>query len=109
MQIDSSLAAEAAQVIKAAQSAGLTIVTAESCTAGLLSNLLSLAPGAGKQLQGGFVTYTKEAKTRVLGVPAGTYAAEKRAALKPWAEHIKLVLAQAGGANVSRLADRRAS
>ena len=70
MQIDSSLAAQAAQVIKAAQRAGLTIVTAESCTAGLLSNVLSLAPGAGKQLHGGFVTYTKEAKTRVLGVSA---------------------------------------
>jgi integrase len=37
-----------------------------------------------------------------------TYAAEKRAALDLWAGHIKLVLAQAGGANVRRLADRRA-
>ena len=70
MQIDQALTAQAAEVIKAAQRAGLTIVTAESCTAGLLSNVLSLAPGASKQLHGGFVTYTKEAKTRVLGVPA---------------------------------------
>jgi nicotinamide-nucleotide amidase len=70
MQIDSSLTAQAAQVIKAAQRVGFTITTAESCTAGLLSNVLSLAPGAGKQLHGGFVTYTKEAKTRVLGVSA---------------------------------------
>lgn len=70
MQLDSSLNAQAAQVIKAAQRAGFTIVTAESCTAGLLSNVLSTAPGAGTQLHGGFVTYTKEAKTRVLGVSA---------------------------------------
>jgi hypothetical protein len=32
-----------------------------------------------------------------------TYAAEKRAALDLWAGHIRLVLAQAGGANVHRL------
>jgi nicotinamide-nucleotide amidase len=70
MQIDPSLTAQATQVIKAAQRAGFTIVTAESCTAGLLSNVLSTAPGAGTQLHGGFVTYTKEAKTRVLGVSA---------------------------------------
>jgi nicotinamide-nucleotide amidase len=70
MQIDEALVEKAAQLLKAAQRAGVTIVTAESCTAGLLSNVLSLAPGASKQLHGGFVTYTKEAKTRVLGVPA---------------------------------------
>ena len=70
MQLNSSLTAQATQFIKTAQRAGFTIATAESCTAGLLSNVLSLAPGAGKQLLGGFVTYTKEAKTRVLGVPA---------------------------------------
>jgi len=70
MQIDKDLAQQAAQLLKAAQRDGVTIVTAESCTAGLLSNVLSTAPGAGKLLHGGFVTYTKEAKTRILGVPA---------------------------------------
>ena len=70
MQIDQALRAQAAEVIEAAQRVGLTIVTAESCTAGLLSNVLSLAPGASKQLHGGFVTYTKQGKTRVLGVSA---------------------------------------
>jgi nicotinamide-nucleotide amidase len=70
MQIDKALAEQAAQLLKATQSAGVAIVTAESCTAGLLSNVLSTAPGASKQLHGGFVTYTKEAKTRVLGVSA---------------------------------------
>ena len=70
MQIDNDLVERAAQLLKAAQRDGVTIVTAESCTAGLLTNVLSTAPGAAKQLHGGFVTYTKEAKMRVLGVAA---------------------------------------
>jgi len=46
----------------------IRIVTAESCTAGFLSLKLSLAEGAGEALEGGFVTYTKSAKSRMLGV-----------------------------------------
>jgi nicotinamide-nucleotide amidase len=46
----------------------LSIVTAESCTAGALANLLSHAPGASEHLHGGFVTYTKAHKTKALGV-----------------------------------------
>jgi PncC family amidohydrolase len=48
----------------------LTLVTAESCTAGLLAAALSEAPGASRNLLGGFVTYTKQQKTDVLRVPA---------------------------------------
>jgi len=47
----------------------LTIITAESCTSGLLATVLSEAPGAAKILHGGFVTYTKEHKAVALGVP----------------------------------------
>jgi nicotinamide-nucleotide amidase len=46
----------------------LSIVTAESCTAGKLANLLSQVPGASEHLHGGFVTYTKANKTKALGV-----------------------------------------
>jgi nicotinamide-nucleotide amidase len=46
----------------------LSIVTAESCTAGKLAQLLSHAPGASQHLHGGFVTYTKANKTKALGV-----------------------------------------
>jgi nicotinamide-nucleotide amidase len=53
-----------------ARHAGLTIVTAESCTAGLLCQVLSDAEGAAEHFHGGFVTYTKQHKTRALGVPA---------------------------------------
>jgi PncC family amidohydrolase len=57
-------------VVREAQACGLTIATAESCTAGRLAALLSDAPGAAQQFHGGFVTYTKPMKTAVLGVPS---------------------------------------
>jgi nicotinamide-nucleotide amidase len=51
-------------------------VTAESCTAGKLSALLSEAPGAGEHLHGSFVTYTKANKVKVLGVESGLLRAK---------------------------------
>jgi nicotinamide-nucleotide amidase len=48
----------------------LTVITAESCTCGMLAARLSQAEGASQTLHGGFVTYTKANKTAALGVPA---------------------------------------
>lgn len=59
----------ASQLIETAKALGLTIVTAESCTAGRLATLLADAPGAGSLFHGGFVTYTKTSKSVSLGVP----------------------------------------
>ena len=59
----------AADILDRAVKRGVTIVTAESCTGGELAATLARAPGAGKCLQGGFVTYTKDMKRAVLGVP----------------------------------------
>lgn len=61
----------AERALAAAGRRHLTIVTAESCTAGKLSALLSEAPGAGEHLHGSFVTYTKANKVEALGVDAG--------------------------------------
>jgi nicotinamide-nucleotide amidase len=66
----------ACHALDLAKKKNLSIVTAESCTAGKLSALLSEAPGAAEHLHGGFVTYTKENKTRALGVPARLLAEE---------------------------------
>ena len=49
---------------------GLTIATAESCTGGMLAALLTDIEGAGHAFERGFVTYTKEAKTELLGIPS---------------------------------------
>lgn len=67
--IDAHLLRQAASCLDALCTAGLTVVTAESCTAGLLAAVLSDAPGSAEHLQGGFITYTKESKCEVLGLP----------------------------------------
>jgi len=45
------------------------IVVAESCTAGLVADLIASIPGASRALWGSFVCYTADAKNRMLGVP----------------------------------------
>jgi nicotinamide-nucleotide amidase len=46
----------------------LTIATAESCTGGMLAALLTDIEGAGHAFDRGFVTYSNEAKTELLGI-----------------------------------------
>ncbi|MGO3123066.1 MAG: CinA family protein [Advenella sp.] len=50
----------------------LSLVTAESCTAGLIASTLSEAPNAGRLLDCAFVTYTVAAKEQLLNVSADT-------------------------------------
>jgi nicotinamide-nucleotide amidase len=69
-RIDEALVKRAAAVMAAAQQKGLSLVTAESCTGGLLAAVLSEAPGASEHLEGGFAVYTERQKTTALGVPA---------------------------------------
>jgi nicotinamide-nucleotide amidase len=68
-RIDTALIERAMDTIEAAKNCNGTIVTAESCTGGLLVAVLSEAPGASKQLQGGFVVYTKDQKAIALDIP----------------------------------------
>ncbi len=51
---------------------GLHISTAESCTGGLLSALITEVPGSSAVLDEAVVTYSNEAKMRELGVRAET-------------------------------------
>lgn len=50
--------------------AGKTIATAESCTGGLLAAALTETPGSSAYFVEGFVTYSNEAKSKLLGIPA---------------------------------------
>jgi PncC family amidohydrolase len=63
------LVAEAQQLGEALKTKKLRIVTAESCTAGLLAATLSQVAGASEFLEGAFVTYTKDQKALAVGVP----------------------------------------
>src|SRR3990167_5006196 len=55
-------------VLREACERGLTLVTAESCTGGLLASLLTDIPGCSHAFERGFVVYTDEAKHELLGV-----------------------------------------
>jgi nicotinamide-nucleotide amidase len=48
----------------------LTLATAESCTGGMLASLLTDVQGVAHAFDRGFVTYSEESKTEMLGVPA---------------------------------------
>ncbi|MCI8299058.1 MAG: competence/damage-inducible protein A [Lachnospiraceae bacterium] len=48
----------------------LTVTTAESCTGGLLAGRLINVPGISAYLKEGYITYSNEAKEKLLGVPA---------------------------------------
>jgi nicotinamide-nucleotide amidase len=64
------LETRATAIIASARAAGLKLVTAESCTGGLVAGLLTEIPGSSAVVDRGFVTYSNEAKTEMLGVPA---------------------------------------
>jgi nicotinamide-nucleotide amidase len=50
----------------------LTLVTAESCTGGMIATGLTSVPGCSEWFEGAFVTYRLSAKTRMLGVAQAT-------------------------------------
>ncbi len=50
------------------------VATAESCTGGYLTKLLTDVPGSSRWFECGFITYSNESKQRQLGVSAATLA-----------------------------------
>lgn len=66
---------EAASLLDACRMRGLRLATAESCTGGLVAALLTEIPGSSDVVERGFVTYSNEAKSEELGVPADLIAA----------------------------------
>ena len=55
------------------------LATAESCTGGLIAGVLTEIAGSSAVVDRGFVTYSNEAKTEMLGVAAG---ADRRASAR---------------------------
>ncbi len=62
------------RVLKAASERDLRLVTAESCTGGLLASALTDVEGYSHALERGFVVYTDDAKRELLGVGADLLA-----------------------------------
>ena len=59
-------------VVTAAKQARVQIITAESCTGGMLAAALTDIAGASEVCVGGFVSYANPAKIDMLGVPVAT-------------------------------------
>jgi PncC family amidohydrolase len=59
---------EIERIVAFLQREELRLVTAESCTCGLMASLLGDIPGCGQVLDSGFVVYSPKAKNRLLNV-----------------------------------------
>lgn len=65
---NSSIIKKAQEIIEIASLKNLKIATAESCTGGLLAAIFTEISGSSKVLERGFVSYSNEAKSEILGV-----------------------------------------
>ncbi|CAA7623451.1 conserved hypothetical protein [Candidatus Terasakiella magnetica] len=65
---------KAAHVLDLYAARGLKIATAESCTGGLVAAALTAIAGSSRVVERGFVTYSNEAKTEMLGVSSALIA-----------------------------------
>jgi nicotinamide-nucleotide amidase len=79
----------ARNLLDAARIGGLHVVTAESCTGGLIAAALTEIAGSSDVVDRGFVVYSNRAKTELLGVPAemiGEYGAVSEEVARAMAE-----------------------
>jgi nicotinamide-nucleotide amidase len=68
MNFDADLVRRAALLLDACRARGTKIVTAESCTGGLIAGALTAIAGSSDVVERGFVTYSNLAKEQELGV-----------------------------------------
>lgn len=71
---DAEIFALAQAVGRACAARGVTLATAESCTGGGIASAITDVAGSSAWFDRGFVTYSYEAKTELLGVKAETLA-----------------------------------
>lgn len=65
---------EAARLVALCTERGVTLATAESCTAGLIAATITDIPGSSAVFDRGFVTYSNLAKQQMLEVPEALIA-----------------------------------
>ena len=66
---DVSLAETVVQILNKRK---ISITTAESCTGGMLANMITNVPGASKCFQYGFTTYSNKSKEKILNIRSST-------------------------------------
>lgn len=88
----------AARILDMAKARGATIATAESCTGGLIAAALTDVEGRSRVFERGFVCYSDDAKSEMLGVARDLIAA-KGAVSEP------VAIAMANGALENARAD----
>ena len=64
-----------AALVSELRARGMKIASVESCTAGLISKIITDAPGSSDVFDLGITTYANERKTKMVGVPEETLAA----------------------------------
>ncbi|MDU2494844.1 MAG: nicotinamide-nucleotide amidohydrolase family protein [Klebsiella grimontii] len=69
---DSELMQLSEQVGQALKARGATVTTAESCTGGWVAKTLTDIAGSSAWFERGFVTYSNEAKSQMIGVSEAT-------------------------------------
>ncbi len=91
------LLTRAEKLLQAYRRAGLKLATAESCTGGLVCATLTEIAGSSDVVERGFVTYSNEAKSELLGVSTDLI------------ERVGAVSAEVAGAMASGALDRSAA
>ena len=74
--ISTDILAAAEELLALCRARNLLIATAESCTGGLIAAALTAIAGSSDVVDRGFVTYSNEAKTEMLGVPGSLIASK---------------------------------
>lgn len=73
---DAAVRARAERLAEALLARGEMLASAESCTGGMIAAALTALAGSSRWFERGFVTYSNEAKTQMLGVAAATIERE---------------------------------
>jgi nicotinamide-nucleotide amidase len=93
---DSETLALAEAVLVACRRRNWRLATAESCTGGLVAAALTAIAGSSDVVERGFVTYSNQAKSDLLGVPADTIAGHGGVSAQTAAAMARGAVARAG-------------
>lgn len=87
---------QARDLLAALGARGQTLATAESCTGGLIAAALTAIAGSSSVVMAGFVTYSNDAKARMVGVSEASLAAHGAVSEPVAREMAEGALARAG-------------